>query len=160
MTEKRKKGFPKNESSTEESEGCLSYSEIEHFQQMLLRKRQEIASNVTEIEGEALSSADGDLSNMPTHMADAGTDSYEQEFALGLMDGERKLLREIDDALDRIEQKTYGICEATGVSIAQARLEAKPWAKYCVEHARKLEQRLPDEQEQDADKDELNKGLP
>ena len=46
---------------------------------------------------------------------------------------------EIDEALTRIEQWTYGICEATHVMIRKARLEAKPWARYCVEHARKLE---------------------
>jgi DnaK suppressor protein len=82
-------------------------------------------------------------------MADAGTDNYEQGFALGLMDNERKLLREIEDALERIEQKTYGTCEATGAPISKARLEAKPWARYCVEYARKLEQGLVIEQEQE-----------
>jgi RNA polymerase-binding protein DksA len=85
---------------------------------------------------------------MPIHMADIGTDNYEQEFALGLMDGERKLLKEIDDALQRIEQGTYGICEATRKPIAKARLEAQPWARYCVEYARMLEQGLVTEQEQ------------
>ncbi len=58
-------------------------------------------------------------------------------------------MRKIDDALDRIEQKIYGTCEATGVPISKARLEAKPWAKYCVEYARKLEQGLVAELEQD-----------
>lgn len=85
---------------------------------------------------------------MPIHMADIGTDNYEQEFALELMDGERKLLREIDDALGRIEQGTYGICEGKGTPIAKARLEANPWARYCVKYARMLEQGLVPEQEQ------------
>ncbi|MHC4084606.1 MAG: TraR/DksA family transcriptional regulator, partial [Planctomycetota bacterium] len=89
-----------------------------------------------------------DLSSMPIHMADIGTDNYEQEFALGLMDSERKLLREIDDALQRTEQGTYGICEGTGKQIRKARLEAQPWARYCVEYARKLEQGLVREQEE------------
>ena len=115
----------------------------------MLKKRQDIVGNVSEIEQEALKKTDGDLSNMPIHLADMGTDSYEQEFALGLMDSERKLLREIDDALYRIEQKTYGTCEATGVPTAKARLETKPWAKYCVEYARKLKQALVTKQEQD-----------
>jgi RNA polymerase-binding protein DksA len=81
-------------------------------------------------------------------MADLGTDNYEQEFALGLMDSERKLLREIDNALVRIEKKTYGICEGTGKQIPKARLEAQPWARYCVEYARKLEQGLVVEHEE------------
>jgi RNA polymerase-binding protein DksA len=85
---------------------------------------------------------------MPIHMADLGTDNYEQEFALGLMDGERKLLREIDDALERIEQGTYGICEGTGKPILKARLKAQPWARYCVDYARLLEQRAAREPEE------------
>lgn len=112
----------------------------------------EILRNVTEIEGEALKKsrldATGDLSSMPIHMADLGTDNYEQEFALGLMDGERKLLREIDYALERINNGTYGICIGTGQPIPKARLEAQPWARYCVEYARKLEQGLVVEQEE------------
>ncbi|NIP22430.1 MAG: TraR/DksA family transcriptional regulator [Phycisphaerae bacterium] len=91
--------------------------------------------------------ASGDLSSMPIHMADIGTDNYEQEFALGLMDSERKLLRETDDALQRIEQGTYGICEGTGKQIPKARLEAQPWARYCIEYARMLEQGLVRERE-------------
>ena len=113
---------------------------------MLLEKRREILVNVFEIEDEALKKsrldATGDLSSMPIHMADLGTDNYEQEFALGLMDSERKLLREIDEALERIEKKTYGICLGTDEPIPKARLEAQPWAKYSVEYARKLEQGL------------------
>ena len=84
---------------------------------------------------------------MPIHMADIGTDNYEQEFALGLMDSERKLLREIDAALGRIEKKTYGTCQGTGKPIAKARLEARPWAKHCVDYARMLEQGLVTAQE-------------
>jgi RNA polymerase-binding transcription factor DksA len=64
------------------------------------------------------------------------------------MDSERKLLRETDDALQRIEEGTYGICESTGKQIRKARLEAQPWARYCVEYARMLEQGLVKEQEE------------
>jgi len=119
---------------------------MEHYKQLLLNKRREILVNVNEIGDEALKKsrldASGDLSSMPIHMADIGTDNYEQEFALGLMDSEIKLLREIDDALVRIENKTYGICEGTGKRIPKARLEAKPWARYCIEYARMMEQGL------------------
>lgn len=124
----------------------LSATEIEHFKEMLLEKRREILRNVSEFEDEALKKsrldATGDLSSMPIHMADLGTDNYEQEFALGLLASERKLLREIDDAFGRIEQGMYGICEGTGEQIPRARLEAQPWARCCVEYARMLEQGL------------------
>ncbi len=88
----------------------------------------------------------GDLSNMPIHMADLGSDNFEQDLAVGLMGSERKLLSEIDAALERIEKKTYGICLGTGKPISRARLEAQPWAKYSVEYAEKLEKGLEDEQ--------------
>ncbi|MGD2095307.1 MAG: TraR/DksA C4-type zinc finger protein [Phycisphaerales bacterium] len=127
----------------------MNTTEKKHFKKLLLEKRREILRNVFEIEDEALKKsrldATGDLSSMPIHMADIGTDNYEQEFALGLMDSERKLLREIDDALGRIEQNTYGICEGTNKPIPKARLEAQPWARYCVEYARMLEQGLVQE---------------
>jgi len=152
VAQKRKKAAKKRTSSTRAKKSRLTASDIERFKKMLLEKRQDIFSDVNEMEGEALkksrSDATGDLSSMPIHMADIGTDNYEQEFALELMDGERKLLREIDDALGRIEQGTYGICEGKGTPIAKARLEANPWARYCVEYARMLEQGLVPEQEQ------------
>jgi RNA polymerase-binding protein DksA len=74
-------------------------------------------------------------------MADMGTDNYEQEFTLGLMEKDRQLLREINSALQKINEGTYGICEGTGKPIAKVRLEVQPWARYSIEHARKLENR-------------------
>jgi DnaK suppressor protein len=152
VAQKRKKTSREKVSSTRKKKRNLTASDIKHFKQMLLEKRLEILQNVIEIEDEALKKsrldASGDLSSMPIHMADLGTDNYEQEFALGLMDGERKLLREIDFALERINNGTYGICIGTGQPIPKARLEAQPWARYCVEYARKLEQGLVVEQEE------------
>ena len=138
MAEKRKKTTKRN------SKRPLSAADVESLKQALLDKRREIFQNVFEIEGETLKKsrldASGDLSSMPIHMADIGTDNYEQEFALDLMDSERKILREIDMALDRIEEGTYGICEGTGQPISKARLKAQPWARYCVEYARMVEE--------------------
>ena len=152
MAQKRKKTSRAKVSSTRTRKRSLTSADLKHFKQILLEKRREILKNVNEIEDEALKKsrmdASGDLSSMPIHMADIGTDNYEQEFALGLMDSERKLLREIDNALGRLEQKTYGICEGTGKPISKARLKAQPWARYCVEHARMLEQGLVVEQEE------------
>ena len=144
MAQKRKKTSTRKKASAKTKKERLTPAEIERFRQMLLQKRREIVGNVSEMEDEALKrprlDASGDLSSMPIHMADLGTDNFEQEFALGLMDSERKLLREIDDALQRIEQGVYGICEGTGKPIPKARLRAQPWARYCVQYARMLEQ--------------------
>lgn len=152
MAQKRRKITRKEVSATRRKKRSLTAAELKQFKQMLLEKRREILRNVSEFEDETLKKsrldATGDLSCMPIHMADLGTDNYEQEFALGLMNSERKLLREIDEALGRIEKKTYGICEGTGKPIPKARLKAQPWARYCVEYARKLEQGLATEQEE------------
>jgi RNA polymerase-binding protein DksA len=152
VVQKRKKTSRAQVSSTRKKKRGMVNADAKHFKGILLEKRREILRNVTEFEDEALRKsrldASGDLSSMPIHMADLGTDNYEQEFALGLMDSERKLLREIDNALVRLEKKTYGICEGTGKPISKARLEAQPWARYCVKYARMLEQGLVVEQEE------------
>ena len=147
MTRNRKK-LPKDKAPPKQS-GVrhLTPSELQHFNTLLLEKRKEIMHNVVEIEDETLGKsrldASGDLSSMPIHMADLGTDNYQQEFSLGLMDSERRLLTEIDDALERTENGTYGMCEGTGQPISKARLEAQPWARYSVEYARIVEQQQP-----------------
>ncbi len=149
MAEQRKRVARKKTAKRPARKRRLSAAEREHFRNLLLQKRREIFQNVFEIEGETLKKsrldASGDLSSMPIHMADLGTDNYEQEFALGLMDSERRILHEIDDALQRIEDAVYGTCEGTGEPISKARLEAQPWARYCVEYARKVENGLAEE---------------
>lgn len=79
---------------------------------------------------------------MPMHMADVGSDNFEQEFRLELLSTEHALIREIDEALQRIDDGTYGICLATHLPIGIERLRAKPWARYCIEYARLHEQGL------------------
>lgn len=122
----------------------LRPEELAYFRKKLLAKRSELFNNVQTMESEALrknrSEASGDLSQMPIHMADIGTDNYEQEFSIGLIQNERKLLKEIDDALHRIQDETYGVCLATHQPISKARLRAKPWASYCIEYKRSQEQ--------------------
>ncbi len=117
----------------------LSKKELNHYKSLLVIKRAEIVGDLSTIEAEALRSNDGDLANMPIHMADIGSDTYEQDFMLGMAESERQRLREIDEALLRIQNRTYGVCQMTGKTIPTARLEAKPWAKYTIEAARKLE---------------------
>lgn len=118
----------------------LSSKELEHFRGLLLDKRRELVGDMSHMEREALRSASGtNLSNLPMHMADMGTDNYEQEFTLGLVEKERVLLREINQALAKIQDGTYGICEGTGKPINKMRLEAQPWARYSIEHARQME---------------------
>jgi len=119
----------------------LKPEDLQEFREMLIAKRRELVGDVTTLENEAMRHNDsgGGSSSMPIHMADLGSDTWEQELALGLIANERELLREIDEALDRIEDKTYGICLATNRPISKSRLQAKPWAKYGIAYARKRE---------------------
>jgi RNA polymerase-binding protein DksA len=118
----------------------LGQRDLEHFRDLLLAKRRELVGDMSSMEREALRSAGGsNLSNLPLHMADMGTDNYEQEFTLGLMEKDRNLLREINQALAKIQDGSYGICEGTGKPIGKPRLEAQPWARFGIEYARKLE---------------------
>jgi len=153
VARKRRKSSTDKTSSRRAKKVDLTADDIERFKQLLLEKHLEIVGDVNEMHNEALKKsrldASGDLSSMPIHMADIGTDNFEQEFALGLMNSERKLLKEIDDALGRIEKGLYGICEGTGKPISKSRLEAKPWARYCVEYAQMIEKGLAAEQQTD-----------
>ncbi len=119
----------------------LTKSDLDRFREQLLEKRRELIGDVGSMENEAFKGGQN-LSNMPMHMADVGTDNFEQEFTLGLIESERQLLREIQEALARIEDGTFGICVATGAAIGKPRLDAKPWAKYSIEYTRMLEKGL------------------
>ena len=149
----------------------LSHSDLMYFRELLIEKLKEISGDVNHIELESLrksrQDASGDLSSMPIHMADVGSDNYEQEFALGLMDSERKIVIEIMAALKRIENNTYGICEGTQEPIPRPRLEGIPWTRYCVQYAEMLEKGLvtldhdwydgDEEEEEDDDREDSDR---
>jgi RNA polymerase-binding transcription factor DksA len=73
------------------------------------------------------------------HMADAGTDSFDRDFALSMLSSDQDALYEIEEAIKRIENGTYGVCELTGKPIPKGRLEAIPWARFSAEAQRQLE---------------------
>lgn len=112
--------------------------QLAHYRQLLLEKLREITGDVFSME-ESVFSSSGELSTMPVHLADIGTDSYEQEFSLGLMAEEKKTLVEIREALQRIADGTYGFCDGLGTPIEENRLEAIPWTRYSLEYARMVE---------------------
>jgi len=114
----------------------LAKKELEEYRTLLVAKRRQLAGMLSGMEDQALRQSGGNLSNMPVHMADMGSDVYEQDFTLGMAETERAILDEIDAALQRIEDKTFGVCQMTGKPITKARLDAKPWAKYTIEAER------------------------
>jgi DnaK suppressor protein len=139
-----KKSVKKKVSRTRKSK--LTAKELASFRELLVEKLKEIIGDVNHIESGALKTSRqdsaGDLSSMPIHMADIGSDNYEQEFSLGLMDSERKIVREIYEAIKRIEEGTYGICEGTGEPIPKIRLKGIPWTRYCLKFAELVEKGL------------------
>ena len=83
--------------------------------------------------------ASGNLSKMPIHMADVGTDTFNQDMDIQLLEGENQRLKRIHAALKRIDEGTYGVCLHSGKSIPKARLVAIPYARYTVEAQEELE---------------------
>ena len=116
----------------------LTAKELRVYRDRLMKYRASLLIDLGTIESEALN-ANADLSSMPIHMADVGSDAYDQDLKLGMAASERKRIRDIEDALIRIRKKTYGVCQLTGTPIPTPRLRAKPWAKYTKESAEKIE---------------------
>jgi len=115
------------------------------YRERLVALRARVRGDVSQMADSALkksrSEANGDLSSMPIHMADIGTDNYEQEFTLSLMENDGGALAQIDAALERIDENTYGDCEECGAKIPKARLNAIPYVALCVKCASNVENR-------------------
>ena len=121
----------------------LKNEELETFRKALLGLRSRLRGDLDQMTDEALRrdqpDASGNLSNVPLHMADVGTENYDQEFTLGLIENEQLTLDQIHEALGRIEAGGFGTCQNCGAPIAKARLQALPYTPHCIECARRLE---------------------
>lgn len=121
---------------------ALKPEEREAFRKTLINLRMRLRGDVDQMTDEALNGsndASGNLSNLPLHMADVGTENYDQEFTLSLIENDQETLQEIQQALVRIDQGRFGQCEDCGGPIARQRLQALPYTRYCIECARKME---------------------
>ena len=117
--------------------------EMKVFREQLIALRARLRGDVDQMADATLkksrTEANGDLSSMPIHMADIGSDNFEQEFTLSLMQSEEGTLDQIESSLERIEDGTYGRCEECGVRIPKMRLNAIPYAALCVKCAEQQE---------------------
>jgi len=117
--------------------------EMKVYKERLLVVRARLRGDVSALANAALnktrSEASGDLSAMPIHMADIGSDAYEQEFTLGLMENDEDTLGRIEAALERIEDGVYGSCVECEGRIPKTRLNAIPYTPYCIDCASELE---------------------
>ena len=109
--------------------------EWHEFYQNLLDLRDQLLNQMS---GLAKESAQ-ELPGYSLHMADSGTDNFDRDFALSLLSADQDSVYEIEEALKRIERKTYGVCELTGKTIPKSRLEAIPWTRFTVEAQAQLE---------------------
>jgi RNA polymerase-binding protein DksA len=122
----------------------MNRAELKEYKERLLTLRARMVGDVNQLRENSLrksrSEANGDLSSMPIHMADIGSDNYEQEFSLSLMENEGAALAKIQTSLERIEDGTYGACEECGAKIPKTRLNAIPYANLCIKCASEQEQ--------------------
>ncbi len=122
----------------------MKAAELAQYKKTLLELRQKLVENVNFMEDEALGKsgqdASGDLSNVPIHMADVGTDNYDRDLTIGLIQNGEEELRAIDEALERIGNKTFGSCEECGKKVSKVRLTALPYVKNCIECQRQEEE--------------------
>ncbi|RMH24035.1 MAG: TraR/DksA family transcriptional regulator [Planctomycetota bacterium] len=130
-----------DEPKSKRKKSPLTKTKLEKYRLLLLAKRAELFGDVESMENEALRSGTGGLSHTPQHIAEQGSDSYDQTLSLNLAAKDRRLIKEIDDALKRIEEGTYGLCELTSQPIPEDRLDELPWARYTIEAAREIERR-------------------
>lgn len=124
--EKPRRGMPRRETAP--------------FGMLLKAKQRLLSGDISHMEDEALKrgkqeNASQDISSF----ADLGTDNFEQEFTIGLIENEEDALREIAMALERIEEGSFGLCETCGKRVSKERLRVIPYTRFCIECQRKTE---------------------
>lgn len=127
----------------------MNKQDSQRFKDLLIVLKARIRGDVEQLTDEALTGHDGAAGqNSPTHIAELGTDAYEQDFALRFVENDQEVLNEIEAALVRIEEGAYGICEScrdagrapSKSQIPKTRLKAIPYARNCIECERKREE--------------------
>jgi len=131
-------GFDPNDNIKPEERALSEIpKKLHRYYKQLQRMRKELLESLEYHTEETLKRSakedSGDLSSYSQHQADAGTDNYDRDFALSLVSDEQELLFEVEEAIKRIHQGTYGICEVNGKPINRERLNAVPFARYSLE---------------------------
>jgi len=119
----------------------FSQKELDFYKKLLLQLRGKIAGDLQQIEGDTLSGDQPGSTGELSDVADKATDNYDRELNIGLASNEQQILNDIDVALKRIEDGTYGTCEIYGTEIPQKRLLAMPYTR--------LSMRAQEEEEKD-----------
>ena len=123
---------------------ALSKDQVKQLRQLLITERVKLAEEIKTIAREASTSprdASGDLSAYTVHMADMAADTYDRELSMNIASSEQELLYQIDDALKRLDDGSYGVCQQCNQPIAMSRLKAVPYASMCIGCQRSKEQK-------------------
>lgn len=137
----------KAKASSKESKSArkLTRKELQYFKDRLLKEKKKVLEEMGEIQNESLKTSiadqSGENSRYSYHLGDTASLAYGREFSMGLAERQQKYMEQIDEALQRIEEGTYGICLVTGEAIPIERLEEVPVAKYSVRGKEILEKR-------------------
>ena len=122
----------------------MSKQQLKEFRDLLMQERARCVGEIRSIAQNASKNpreASGDLSAYTVHMADMSADTYERELAMNIASSEQEVLYQIDDALKRIDEGTYGVCQQCGKPIVMSRLRAVPYTSMCIECQRSKEQK-------------------
>lgn len=123
----------------------MKKAESKVYRERLIQLRARLRGDVSALADASLktrSEASGDLSTAPTHMADVGSDNFERENTLSLLENDGETLDRIETALERIESGTFGLCVQCNGKIPKTRLNAIPYTPHCVKCASELQQRI------------------
>jgi RNA polymerase-binding protein DksA len=122
----------------------MTKQQLKQFRQVLLQERAKFAGEIKSIAREASKNpreASGDLSAYTVHMADMAADTYERELSMNIVSSEQEILYQIDDALKRLDEGAFGVCQQCNQPIAMSRLKAVPYASLCINCQRSKEQK-------------------
>src|SRR5262245_30684847 len=119
-------------------------TELQAYRKRLLELAATLKGSAAGIADEALRPGGGErsggLSNAPLHLADLGSDTYERDMSVSLLENKTRTLDQIEEALHRLDAGKYGLCQECGAKVAAERLQAVPFTPYCIDCARRLEQ--------------------
>ena len=122
----------------------MSAIDTNRFREALLEERARVVAAIQNLHDDhqgSMSDETGEDAVFDNHLADTATETYDRELDYTLEENSEHVLGEIDAALKRIEDGTYGICTNRGEQIPEERLEARPWATLCIDCQREQERR-------------------
>jgi DnaK suppressor protein len=120
----------------------LTKAELKEYKNILLNLRARVSGDMSSLQNSAMSdpSLGAANSSIPSHIADAGSDAFDQDNTLRLIDSESVALNLIEEALERVNNGTFGFCTQCSAKIGKMRIQVLPYTPYCIKCANELEE--------------------